>query len=133
MSLNVVGSLDTNIILRWLFDDVPAQTTKVDKLIGEGEFLRVSNLAIAEVVYILEAKGFTRSEIKTIIKRLCSQLNLYIERAVIVPAVELYEQHTSISFVDACLLYDATSSYAEPLYTFDKKLSNKDPKNIKLL
>ena len=133
MSLNVAGSLDTNIILRWIFNDVPNQTGKVDNLIGSGDFLRVSNLAIAEVVYILEAKGFTRSEIRVVLNRLCSQLNLYIERAVIEPAVGLYEKHTSISFVDACLLYDATSSYAEPLYTFDKKLANEDPKNIKLL
>ncbi|MDQ5886548.1 MAG: hypothetical protein QG628_945 [Patescibacteria group bacterium] len=133
MSYSTQGSLDTNIILRWILGDIEDQTKKTDQLINSGKLLNVSALVIAEVVYVLEAKDFTRAQIKVIVERLSSQKNLCFMRSVVIPAIKLYSQHPSISFVDACLIYEATESYAEPLYTFDKKLANKDPKRIKLL
>ncbi len=133
MSANLAGSLDTNIILRWILGDVTDQTPKTDLLINKEKNYRVSSLVIAEVVYILEAKGFRRSEIKNIISRLSAQLNLVFERSIIISATEMYTEHSSVSFVDACLLYESKTTNASPLYTFDKKLANKDSKNIRLL
>lgn len=125
MSLNLEGSLDTNIVLRYILGDVESQTKIVDKLIGSGINLRVSDLVIAEIVYILEAKGFRRSEVVETLEPLLAQNNLYITRSVVSPALEMYEKHSSVSFVDAMLVFDTSQSYATPLYTFDKKLANK--------
>lgn len=133
MKLTLKGSLDTNIILRWVLGDIPEQTAKTDLLINSGKPLRVSLLVIAEVVYILEATGFSRLQIQATIERLAGQQNLYLNRYVVVPAVRLYVKNNSISFVDACLVYDSSESGAVPLYTFDKKLANKSPQTIKLL
>jgi len=133
MKLTLKGSLDTNIILRWVLGDIPEQTAKTDLLINSGKPLRVSLLVIAEVVYILEATGFSRLQIQATIERLAGQQNLYLNRYVVVPAVRLYAKNNSISFVDACLVYDSSESGAVPLYTFDKKLANKSPQTIKLL
>lgn len=125
MSLNIEGSLDTNIILRWIFGDVPSQTKITDKLINSGKNLRVSKLVIAEVVYILEAKGFTRREIFETLTRVLAQRDLYINRSTVAPALNMYLENPGVSFVDACLVFDARDHFAVPLYTFDKKLANK--------
>ena len=125
MSLNIEGSLDTNIILRWILGDVTSQTKITDKLINSGKNLRVSQLVIAEVVYILEAKGFSRQEVYQTMTRVLAQRDLYIERSTISPALYMYLEYPGVSFVDACLVFDAQENYATPLYTFDRKLANK--------
>jgi len=125
MSLNLEGSLDTNIILRYILGDVEEQAKAADKLIGSGVNLHVSNLVIAEVVYILEAKGFTRAEVAQSFEPLLAEYDLYIMRVVVSPALEMYVKYSSVSFVDAMLVFDAAQHYATPLYTFDKKLANK--------
>ncbi len=125
MSLSIEGSLDTNIVLRWILGDVTGQTEITDKLLNSGKNLRVSQLVIAEVVYILEAKGFSRNEIYQTTTRVLAQRDLYIERSIISPALDMYLEHPGVSFVDACLVFDAQENSAVPLYTFDRKLANK--------
>lgn len=47
-------TIDTNVLLRWLLDDVPAQTAVADALLSTGERVRVPELALVETVYVLE-------------------------------------------------------------------------------
>lgn len=123
MSKALSGSLDTNVLLRFLLGDVPDQHRQAKALINEPKIWHVSNLAIAEIVFVLESMNFTREEIKHNIDVLSSYTNLYIARSVIHPAMELYVSHASLSFVDACLAYDAAAEHALPLWTFDRKLA----------
>jgi len=123
MSLALEGTLDTNVLLRFLLADVPAQSAKARRLIERPKNWHVSLLSIAEVVFVLEGKGFTRTEIKQNIAVLSSYTNLYIARAIVHPALELYTTHPALSFIDACLVYEAAAQHAEPLWTFDQKLA----------
>jgi predicted nucleic-acid-binding protein len=127
MGLGLEGTLDTNILLRFLLADNAQQYRVARALIEKPKLLHVSVLTIAEIVFVLEGKGFTRHEIKQNIEALSAYRNLYMSRAIIMPAAELYAKHPSLSFIDACLAYEAAQESAEPLYTFDKKLARQAP------
>lgn len=127
MSLNLKGTLDTNILLRFILADVPAQHHKARLLIEQSKSWHVSLLTIAEIVFILEGKGFTRIEVKQNIDVISSYQNLHFTRAVVHPALELYVTHPALSFIDSCLVFEAEVEHAQPLWTFDKKLAKQLP------
>jgi predicted nucleic acid-binding protein len=127
MSLVLEGTLDTNILLRFLLGDVPKQSAEARKLIEQPRIWHVSVLSIAEIVFILEGKGFSRSEIKQNIAVLSSYPNLYMARAIVDPALELYVTHPALSFIDTCLVHEASAEQADPLLTFDQKLARQVP------
>jgi predicted nucleic-acid-binding protein len=128
MSLALQGTIDTNILLRFILKDVPDQFDKAKALIeGSTGPYYVSLLSIAEIVFILEGAGFNREEVKRNIDFLCGYPILYINRLVVLQALELYVSHPALSFIDACLAYEADAEYAPPLLTFDKKLAKQAP------
>ena len=53
--------LDTNVILRWLLDDDEIQSRAADKFIQrafrEKQKLLLSDLTVAELVWVMEGKG----------------------------------------------------------------------------
>ncbi len=114
MSLALEGTLDTNILLRFLLADVPRQSVRARKLIERQTNWHVSSLSIAEIVFVLEGMRFARKEIKQNIEVLSSYANLHIARAVIHPALELYVTHSALSFIDACLVYEALMNMPNP-------------------
>lgn len=121
------GSLDTNVILRFLLNDDKQQLKEAEKLIISPKSFRVSLLSIAEAVFVMEGKGFDRTVIKENLEALCSVANLHILRLVVLSAALLYSQRPALSFVDACLAFEAEVESAEPLWTFDKKLAKQAP------
>jgi predicted nucleic-acid-binding protein len=127
MGLGLNGTIDTNILLRFLLADDAVQYQAAKKLIERPTLLWVSVLSIAELVFVLEGKGFSRLEIRENIMVLSSYKNLYLTRNIILPAIDLYVNHPALSFVDTCLAYESKEEYAEPLYTFDKKLAKQTP------
>ncbi len=50
-----VPTLDTNILLRWLLDDAPAQTTVVNSLLETGIRCTIPDAALIETTFVLEA------------------------------------------------------------------------------
>lgn len=121
-----IGTLDTNIILRYLLVEKPLYE-QAKHLITRRGTKRVSLLTLAEVVYILEGKKFTRQEISQNLLSLAALDTLDLPRAVVQPALEIYISRPAISFVDACLAFEADVTDASPLWTFDKKLANQVP------
>lgn len=126
------GTLDTNLILRYLQGDVPEQYRLVARLLDSGTPLYISLLSIAEAVYVFQGKGFARDAIRYNIERLLSYQNVDTDHQVVLPALELYANFPALSFVDACLAYEAEANQALPLWTFDKKLAKQAP-NTELL
>jgi uncharacterized protein len=117
------GTLDTNVLLRFLLGDVPAQSEASKKIITGGGPWYVSLLSVAEIVFVLEGLGFTRPEIKQNIEVLAACRSLSMHRSVALPALELFVLRPALSFIDACLPHEATAEDAAPLLTFDKKLA----------
>ena len=119
------GSLDTNVAIRILLNDIPDQHQKSLKLIQESnkEYL-VSDIAIMEIVFVLEKHyGFTREQIADTVTGLMNIWNLVINRGVISESIGFYLSHKSLSFEDCYMAETARFHNAEPLYTFDRKLA----------
>lgn len=126
MSLNYQGALDTNALLRLLLNDLPKQCDAVKNLLAEaaGPY-HVNPLVLAEVVFILQGKGYSRSDIAQNLKVLAGISLLYFDRSAFLPSLELYQKYPALSFVDCYSLCEAQSNDALPLYTFDKDLIKK--------
>src|SRR5258708_3616406 len=115
------GSLDANILLRWLLADITAQTSLVDRLLSKGDEFYVSDLAIIEVGFILEKElSFSRSLVAENMLQIINHGALQTNRKLFSAALGIYLKHPKLSLVDCCLATYAKQHNALPLFTFDK-------------
>src|SRR5215471_531567 len=123
------GSLDANVLLRLLLNDIPDQHTAVEKLLQKSSGqLAVADTAIIEVVFVLERHyAFMRSVISEAIEGLMSLAEINCNRTLFEKALPLFVGHPSLSFEDCCLASYADLNGAKPLWTFDQKLAKQAP------
>jgi predicted nucleic-acid-binding protein len=120
------GSLDANVLLRLLLNDVPGQNTAATKLLqdADGQFA-VADTAVIEVAFVLERHyEFTRVQIAEAVEGLMSLPEINCNRGLFVAALPLFIKHSVLSFEDCCLVKYAELNDAKPLWTFDQKLAN---------
>lgn len=130
-------SLDTNITLRLLLQDVPNQFRKVVDLIDNSKSgsLQIADAVFFECVWILSGKtyNFERELIGKLLLQVADIPQINCNRVMLEEAVPLYVQHNNIAFIDACLAVYAEINSATPLLTFDKKLAAALPKTVSTL
>ncbi len=127
------GSLDTNVLLRLLLQDVPLQHKAAVQLLTSGGNFSVADTAFVEVIFVLERNyQLTRPQISEAVKGLASLAELNCNHDLLENALPVFEAHPSLSFEDCCLAVYANLNDAEPLWTFDKKLASQ-AKNARLL
>ena len=113
--------IDTNVILRFLLNDVDSQSKIAKEAIAKGTFTIPE--VIAEVVYVLT---FVYKEPRENVSRI---LNLFMdnisvsEKAIIKEALSQYA-NTSLDYVD-CVLFARAKILGEDVLTFDAKLRKK--------
>lgn len=128
------GSLDANVLLRLLLNDVPEQHASVLRLFRDtsGQFA-VADTAIIEVVFVLcRAYGFARAQAAEAVESLMDLSELSCNRTLFEVALPLFVKHDGLSFEDCCLSAYAELGDTKPLWTFDKKLASQAP-NAKLV
>ncbi len=120
------GSLDANVVLRLLLNDVPKQhKAAVDLLTGTTSQFAIADVAIMEVVFVLcRAYEFSREQAAEAIDGLMKLGGINCNRSLFAKALPLFVEHPALSFEDCCLATYAQLNRAEPLWTFDKKLAN---------
>lgn len=117
-------TLDTNLILRWLLDDVPAQTKAVDLLFAQSAELVAPDVALIEVVFVLEGvMRVTRPTIGEGVRALLGHANVKADRALWAEVLRRYEGLPKLSVADIYLALRADAKGEAPLLTFDKKLA----------
>jgi predicted nucleic-acid-binding protein len=123
------GSLDANILLRYLVNDVPTQNKLVcDLLLSTKGQYAVAYTAIIEVAFMLErAYSLSREQICEAIEGLAGLDCLNFNRGLFLHLLPLYKINKSLSMEDCALASYAVLNNAEPLYTFDIKLAKKSP------
>lgn len=128
------GSLDTNILLRLIVGDVPAQTTIIEKLLESAKILYVPDIVIFETVFVLQSYyQFTREDIAESLTAVMRHPKINCNRPLFVAALSMYRQHTKLSFVDCALPEYAQLHNSTPLYTFDQALAKTCPTTTSLL
>jgi len=119
------GSLDANVLLRLLLNDLEDQHQAVLALFDHTRHqFAVADTAIIEVVFVLERYyAFTRSQIQEAIEGLMSLPQVNCNRALFEQALPLFCEHSKLSFEDCCLTVYASLNNAQPLWSFDQKLA----------
>lgn len=122
------ASLDTNALLRWALQDIPEQAGKVDTLLHQNVSLEVADVAVIEMVFVLEkVYQLPRSLIAEHVELLMSTSQINCNRTLFSEVLPLYRQHVSLSVIDCSLACYAKLNQAEPLYTFDQALAKQLP------
>lgn len=117
------ASVDTNVLLRWLLGDVEHQERKVNELLSHGTKYEVADLALNEVVYVLER--FYKIERAVVVQNVLAVMGhpqFVCNKNLFEKVIPLYLKEPALSITDCALLVYARLQNATPLYTFDKKL-----------
>lgn len=119
-----VATVDANVVLRALLDDVPKQHDAAIALLTGGGSFRVPDIAIAEVVFVLgRAYGLTREQQREVVLGLLLQPMILADVEVAEIAFATYVRFPKLSFEDCHLAARAESGGETPLWTFDRKLA----------
>lgn len=116
-----MNSLDTNIILRYLLDDIPKQTVK-SKIVITQSSSYVTDVVITEVVFVLEKIiGMERVDIAALLRKFLGLPSVVFNDYFLNQSIDLYETKKTLSFVD-CYASSEAKVYGNKLVTFDKQL-----------
>lgn len=119
-------SLDTNVVVRLVVDDVAAHTEAATKLLARRKCY-VSDVVVAEAVYTLQRiYGLERNEITRMLLYIFRTSEVLYNSRLLDSVFDLYERRTALSFVDCYAAIEAGFRENE-LATFDKKLSRAFP------
>lgn len=125
MAFKTRESLDTNLILRLILNDIPEQCRKIQDLLMRPNIVYdVADLAITEAVYVLKSDyRFSREEIVDGIHKLLGFPGIDYNRALFERVFPMYLEHPKVSFNDCCLAVYAELNGAVPLWTFDRAMA----------
>ncbi len=113
--------IDTNVILRYILNDIQEQADKAEELIEAGAYTLPE--IVAEVVYVLtKLYSVPRENISDIVSPLFDEV-VIDDKEIIVSALKTFSD-TKFDFVDS-LLIARKKLKSEEIFTFDKKLANK--------
>lgn len=119
-----VISVDTNVVLRWILDDVPEQTGRVQALFAGSERLQVDDATMIEVAYVLErVVGLRRDVVADAMGTVIATSQFVADRPHWSLVLEHYRAHPKLSVTDTHLAARAEER-GGVLLTFDRKLAN---------
>lgn len=126
-------TLDTNVLLRWILGDVPAQSAAAERLIAGGSRCVVPDIAVLETVHVLErVMSLSRTTVVHSIEMILGVASIDVDRTLWRAALDDYLAHPKLSIADTFLTAQARAHHRTPLYTFDRKLANQLP-DVELL
>ena len=119
-------AVDTNVLVRVLFNDHPRQSAAAEAFIAAGAW--ISLVVIAETVWVLETScGFDRDRLAAAIELLLDHESLsFQDEDVVVAALRDYRARGGVSFSDCLILESARKAGHVPLGTFDRDLARLD-------
>ena len=126
MKKKLAVALDTNILLRWLMDDVPHQTELSDRTLNdEAKIMHVADVAIIECEWVMRTLyKLDRDQITSLLAEIVGHSRINCNRALFEIVLEYYVKQPALSFADLCLAGYVELSDARVLLTFDKKLAS---------
>ena len=119
-------AIDTNLLVRLLTRDDPAQTERAETFIAQGAW--VSHLVLVETIWVLESVYDLKSKsLATAITMLLNHARLSIQNPdVVKSALVVFQKYPSVDFSDCLILNTAQFKGHTPLGTFDKAFSKID-------
>lgn len=114
-------AVDTNILVRFLVGDDPAQSRRAHNLINENEVC-IPLVVLVETTWVLEtAYEFSRDDIAKTVRELLVRDDTAIERrAEAVIALDLFEDD-ELDYADAVIYACGKALGSRDVYTFDEE------------
>ena len=132
----VRDTLDTNLIIHYIINDVPSQRKAVAKLLADPDKIHtIKDLAISEAVHVFEAHySQTRENIVANMQKFLEAFDDVLDYncTLFWLVFPYYMRHPALSFNDCMMVFYAEIGQTEPLLTFDKALAKQHP-SAKLL
>ena len=115
--------LDTNVLIRHLAGDPPEMAARASAYLLSGRDLGLSDLVVAEVVYVLESfYQQTRQQVAGLLAAVVSSSRFQIQdRALLIRSLEIYLDH-KIDFTEAYLVATAEQAGITELASFDRAI-----------
>jgi predicted nucleic acid-binding protein len=119
----VTAFVDTNVLVRHLTGDPPAQAARATQYLRDSETLLLADVILAEVAYVLEsyyevARGQLAEALRAI---LAFRAIRVVDAALLHRAVEAYEVHR-LDFADAYLVACAERTGVGTIASFDRSI-----------
>lgn len=120
--------LDTNILVRYITQDDPAQASKATRLIETsctaGNPGRLAHIVLCELVWVLRrAYGYSKPQVVAVLDQILVTADLSVENEEIAfQALDAYRDG-SAGFSDYLLALSNRAAGCETTYSFDKRLS----------
>src|SRR5215469_5271145 len=116
ISGNIMPSLDTNCLLRWLLGDVPEHTKLITEIIDSNESFAVADAALIETIFVLEKlKKISRESIEKAIMAVIGKDNILSNKELFIEILPVYTNHPKLSIVDCYLEVLARRTGTTPL------------------
>ncbi len=124
-------ALDTNVLIRYLVQDDPAQgrkaATYIEAAAAAREQILISNIVLCETVWVLEsAYGYATQEIESVIQKLLQTSTFQFQAKDIVSAAFEEYRGAKVDFADCLIGQIHASLGCEPTVTFDAALRKLD-------
>lgn len=119
-------AVDTNVLVRLVTRDDPAQTAAAETFITSGTW--VSQLVLVEAMWVLvSVYDLEPEKIATAVKMLLQHKDLTIQDAdAVAAALEHFRRRPALGFSDCLILEAARKAGHLPLGTFDRNLGKLD-------
>jgi predicted nucleic acid-binding protein len=119
----VSAFVDTNILIRHLTLDPPATAKRATRFLAEADELFLTDLVVAEVVYVLESfYEVPRAEVGELVRAiLVFDSMVTTDRDLLLRAVEVYVDHR-LDFAEAYLVASAEASGIGAVASFDRTI-----------
>ena len=111
---------DTNLLLRLIVSDDPAQYKLALEIMGQAEAVVVTNVVLCEFAWVLRTSyGASRENIAAAIARLRETVNIVLDNAAVDAGLSVL--NAGADFADGVIAYEGRWLGGEMFVSFDKK------------
>jgi len=119
----VTAFVDTNVLVRHLTGDPPAQSARATRYLEHADDLLLADLILAEVAYVLESFYETpRVQVAETLRAVLAFPSIrVVDGELLLRTVEVYEAHR-LDFADAYLVASAERTGVGEVVSFDRAI-----------
>lgn len=120
---SLTAFVDTNVLIRHLTGDPPAQAARASRFLARADELLLPDLILAEIAYVLESfyEAPRRQVAETLRAVLAFPAIRVVDAELLLRTIEVYDEHR-LDFADAYLVASAERTGVGELVSYDRAI-----------